>query len=506
MASSYDQCDVAVIGAGVLGCAVARELSRYQLDVVVLERAHDVGEGSSKANSGIVHAGFQPRAGSLKGASCVAGNALFDELSRDLDIPFSRCGGMMVAFSPEGEEKLRAKAERAYGNGAGVLPFVTGDEARELEPRLSPAVTQAMLAPTTGVVSPFDLVLGLAQNAARNGVRFRFNCAVERIEATPSAAVASAGASASAFGLPGSLRYALHSADGSCLAARCVVNMAGDEACSLDAQVHPADYEVRARLGEYLVFDKQDPARAITHVIYQAADSDEGGTLIAPTVEGNLLVGPTSRNVRNFQATGSTAEGLAHVRRVARKVIPDLDFSDVIRNFAGARTNIVNVPKELKDFVVRLSAPGFVSALGIKNPGLTSSPALARRAVGLLAADGLLLAPDAGFDPVRRRHVPFLERSGEEQRRLMVADPSYGRVLCRCEGITEGDVRAVLAGPLPPTTLSGVKRRLRCGMGRCQGSFCEPRLVEAMARAWGVVPEQVPFGEHGGRLVLRSVK
>lgn len=504
MARAGDQCDVVVIGAGVLGCAVARELSRYALDVLVLERAHDVGEGSSKANSGIVHAGFQPRAGSLKGASCVAGNGLFDELARDLDIPFSRCGGMMVAFSPEGEEKLRAKADRARGNGLGDLPFITGAEARALEPRLSERVTRAMLAPTTAVVSPFDLVLGLAENAGRNGVRFRFNTRVERIEAAPSAA--SAGAAASAAGLPAGCRWLLHADDGSSVAARCVVNMAGDEACTLDAQVHPADYEVRARLGEYLVFDKQDPARAITHVIYQAADSDEGGTLIAPTVEGNLLVGPTSRNVRDFSACGSTAAGLDHVRRVARKVIPDLDFSDVIRNFAGARTNIVNVPKELKDFVVRLSAPGFVSALGIKNPGLTASPALARRAVELLAADGLPLVADAAFDPHRRRWHPFLERDGAEQERLMQRDGSFGRVVCRCEGITVGDVRAVLASPLPPTTLSGIKRRLRCGMGRCQGSFCEPRLVEAVAETLGVPAEQVPFGEAGGRLVLRSVK
>ena len=480
--------DVVVIGAGVLGCAVARSLARFRLDVVVLERAHDVGEGSSKANSGIVHAGFQPRAGSLKGTSCVRGNACFDQLTRDLDVPFARCGGMMVAFNDEGLEKLREKQRRAQGNGAGVLEIVDGEAARALEPRLSKRVRFALLAPSTGVISPFDLVLALAQNAAGNGVRFWFNAQVCSVKRAKDGG------------------YVLHLIDGRSVKTRFVANMAGDEAHVIDAHVHPADYEVRPRLGEYVVLDKQDPARAIRHVIYQAAESDEGGTLIAPTVEGNLLLGPMSRNVRSFKATGSTAAGLEHVQRVARKLIPDIDLSQAIRNFAGARTNIVNVSKELKDFVVRTSAPGFVSALGIKNPGLTSSPILAERAVRLLAESGMPCVPDEGFDPTRRRYVPFLLRDGAQQKELLQRDESYGRVVCRCEHITEGDVRAVLAEPLAPTTMAGVRRRLRCGMGRCQGAFCEPRVANVMAEVRRCAVRDVAYGEHGGRFSIGSVK
>lgn len=489
--SGTETVDVAVIGAGVVDCAVARELSRYALDVLVLERAHDVGEGSSKANSGVVHAGFHPRGGSFKGTSCVAGNAAFPALCAELDVPLVRCGGMMVAFNDDGVQKLRQKQGRARENGAGELPIVGGGEARSLEPRLSPRVVAALLAPSTCVVSPFALVQALAENAVANGVRFRFGARVERIERATGAGAGTAG-------------WLLHLADGSCVRARFVANMAGDAAALLDAQVHPADYVVRPRLGEFLVFDKQDPARAISHVIYQAAESDEGGTLLAPTVDGNLLAGPTSANVRRFGDTASTAAGLDHVWRVASKLVPDLRRQDVIRNFAGARTNIVNVPKELKDFVVRVSAPGFVSALGIKNPGMTSSPVLAERAVRLLAGEGLELSPDPAFEPGRVRYVPVLQRAGADA--AVGGGAGSSPVVCRCEQVTEADVRAVMRGPLVPTTVAGVKRRLRCGMGRCQGAFCEPRVAAVMADELGIPPERVVEGEHGARFVQRRVK
>ncbi len=485
--------DVAVVGAGVMGCALARELARYDVDVVVLERAHDVGEGSSKANSGIVHAGFQPRGGTLKGRSCVQGNALFGPLADELEIPFVRCGALMVAFSAKGVEKLQQKAGHAAENGAGNLPIVSGEEARSLEPRLSPRVTHALLAPATGIVSPFELVLALAQNACANGVEFLFDAHVEHVERTDA-------------GQSGGVRWLLHMADGRRVSARFVANMAGEEATLIDAQVHPADLVVRPRVGDYLVFDKQDPANAITHVIYQAADADEGGTLLAPTTEGNLLAGPTSRNVRVDQSTATTVQGLDHVRRVARKVVPDIDFGQVISSFAGARTNIVNVAKEQKDFVVRASAPGFVSALGIKNPGLTCSPALARLAVRVLADEGMPLRENTAFDPRRRRWIPVLKRSAEDQEHMLAEDARYGRVVCRCEQVTEGDVRAIMRGSLPPATVDGVKHRLRIGMGRCQGAFCLPRVVSIMADEFGVPESSVAYGERGGRLVMREVK
>lgn len=481
--------DVVIIGAGVMGCAVARALSRYKIDVAVLEKAHDIGEGSSKANSGIIQAGFHARGGSLKGRSCVDGNALFPALVKELDVPYKNSGGLMVAFNDEGIEKLREKAARAVQSGAAPLPIISGDEARAREPRLSERVVAAMVAPTTGIISPFDLVYATAQNAEANGVEFFFNSEVERIEHSQS-----------------SKPYLLHLKDGSTIGVRCVANMAGENANTLDAQVKPADYVVKPRVGEFLVLDKQDPATAITHVIYQAEENDEGGALLAPTVEGNLVAGPTSRDVKNYHDTATTQAGLNHVWRVAQKIIPDLDKSTVITNFAGVRTNIVNVEKEKKDFVVRASAERFVSALGIKNPGMTSSPKLARLVVDLLVKEGLTLEPDPLFEPRRKAYVPFLKSKASRQKALVKSDESYGTIICRCEQITEGDIRAILRAPFAPTTMDGLKRRLRVGMGRCQGGFCLPRAVSVLAQEAKKPAAFIKKGEQGGFPVLGQSK
>lgn len=487
--------DVAIVGAGVLGCTLARRLAACDLDVVVLEEESDVGEGATKANSGLIHTGFHPKGGSLKGRSCVAGCARYDKIAAELDVPLRRIGGLYVAFGPGGMEKIEEKRERARKNGAGELEVISGDDARELEPRLSEEAIAALVAPTTGIISPFELVLATARNAAANGVEFRFGFKVEHVERSGD-------------------RWALVSAAGERVEARYVANMAGELAAVIDAQVHPADIVVRPRRGQFTVFDKQTMTgldgskEPIRHVLFQAQETDEGGTLLTPTVDGNLLAGPTSENVRSFRDNATTVEGLEHVKRVARKLVPDLDFGRVITQFAGIRANIVNVAKERKDFVVRRSAPGFVSALGIKNPGMTCAPELADLAFSLLVEEGMPHVPKHGFDPCAQgpHEKPFLRCDAGEQERLFACDSRHGHVVCRCENITEGDVRSCMHELIAPTTLDGLKRRLRCTMGRCQGAFCTPRIVAIMADELGCSPADVFKNERGGRIVKRRVK
>ncbi|MGI6033784.1 MAG: FAD-dependent oxidoreductase [Coriobacteriales bacterium] len=473
-------CQVAVIGGGIVGCMAARELSRYKLDVIVLERNNDVGKGSSKANSGIIHTGFQPREGTLKGLSCVRGNALYTQICSELEVPFERIGALYCAFGPNGLEKMHEKHDRALANGAGDLPILSGDEARELEPRLSDKVIAAMRADSTGIISPFALVIACAENAAQNGVRFRFEAQVETVERVKG-------------------RWAIHLADGTRVDADYVINTAGDQAAIIDCQVHDADLIVRPRRGQFYVFDKQGTLGgppAIRHALFQAQENDEGGTLLTPTIDGNILAGPTSENVRYFHQNATSQAGLDHVRDVARKLVPDLQLGRVITAFAGVRANITNVVKEKKDFVVRESAPGFVSALGIKNPGMTSAPVLAQRAVRILGEAGLPLEPDPAFDPHRKRRVPFLQCDHATQERLLKEDASFGHVLCRCEKITEGDVRRELAGILPPHDFEGLKHRLRVSMGRCQGGFCKPRVTEILEGAPPLDVRDIPAEVH----------
>ncbi len=589
--------DVVVIGGGIIGAMTAWKLSKLgvcdklsasvgasagfsgksepagkrRLRIAVLDKAYDVGEGAAKANSGILYPGIQARGGSLKGISCVKGSVLYDDICRELGVPMKRVGSLYTAFSEEGIEKMMKKYERGLQNGITDMKIISGDEARKMEPCLSDKVISAIYNPTTGIISPLLLVVRLSEAAAENGVDFMFKCEVTDIDApadgTGAAYAASGGITAAEASADGA-GAAETSAGGCCvsgaaidgfftvkttacgeLKARYIVNAAGGNASLTESMVRPQNLIIKPRRGQFYVFDKQEKRENTTmlrHVIFQAADNDEGGTLIAPTVEGNIIAGPTSEDVRSFDNTDTTAEGLAHVERVAKKLLPGLDMGKVITNFAGVRANITNIDKEHKDFVIRRSVPRMVSALGIKNPGMTSAPYLADMIIDILEKDGLFgdggriadgadnadfsaaagsadgargadgaysagCADDAsGADGAEIADVggrkPFLQLNDNEQKKLWKKDARYGRVVCRCEEITEGDIVDALSSALPPGSLNGLKKRLRVGMGRCQGSFCTARIIEIICRETGCEPEDILKNTDGSRLVKGRLK
>ncbi len=460
--------DVVIIGAGILGCLTARELMKYRLRVLVVDKESDIGEGATKANSGVLYAGFHPRGGSLKGISCARGNQMHKSLCQDLDVPMEYVGSLFVAFHEEGLKQIEEKRKKGIKNGVPDMKMISGDQARELEPGLSQRVIGAMYAPTTGIISPFQLVLHAALNASANGAEFQFNTKVEAIEKN------------GGF-------YEIHTSKGS-LQTSYIVNTSGEGAAELERFVRKRDLIIKPKRGEYLVFDRPSP---IKHVIYQAQEQGEKGTLLAPTVDGNMLAGPTSYRARGFQCTETTEQGIRHITRVVQKVLPELDLGSVIASFAGIRANIENVPKEEKDFVIRMSGENFVSALGIKNPGMTASPYLVGEMIRLLAESGLRQETNKDYQPEYRAKPLFLKADPETQRQLLRENPAYGNAVCRCEGITEGDLLAVLHSPLPPHNLNGLKKRLRTGMGRCQGGFCTPQIIDILSQQWQVQPEQI---------------
>lgn len=477
--------DVIIIGCGIVGAFAARELSKYELRVLVLEQAGDVGEGATKANSGILYPGFHPRGGSLKGISCVCGNQMYDTLCGKLGVPMQKIGALYVAFHPEGEEMLHEKYKKGLKNGALGMEVISGEEARRMEPHLSPRVTKAIYAPNTGIVSPFALILAVVRSAAENGAAFRFDVRVTGAEVEPDG-----------------MRLSTTQGD---FFARYVINAAGGSAAMVESWLQPQDLVILPRRGQYYVFDRREH-QPLRHVLYQAQETDEGGTLIAPTIDGKLIAGPTSEDVPSYRHVETTAAGLAHVERVVKKLLPEFDMGTAICNFAGVRANIKNLPKEQKDFFVRLTHDRMVSALGIKNPGMTAAPYLAQVIVSRLQEQGLALTEKDSFQDAQSCFQPFLQETPARQRALFERDPRYGKILCRCEGITEGDVVAALHGPFAARSLNGLKKRLHVGMGRCQGGFCMSRIVEVMCRETGCTPQQVLKGTAGSNLMKGWVK
>lgn len=470
--------DVLVIGCGITGAATAFELSRYKLKVGVLERENDVAVGTTKANSAILHAGYDPKPGSLMARLNVRGVELAKELCQKLDVPYDPCGSLVLAFSEEEKPTVDELYHRGVANGVPGVALLTGDEARAMEPNLSETVVAALWAPSAAICSPWEYCLALAETAVRNGAELHLNTEVT-------------GAAKAGEG------WKISTNKGE-FETRFVVNAAGVDAQAVHELVAPAAFATAPSRGQYYLLDKSEGSR-VSRVIFQCPSKVGKGVLVAPTVHGNLIVGPSAEPAEK-EDTSVTAQGLAGVRTAAAKSVPSVMFNQSIRNFAGVRANT-----DRGDFILEEAAPGFIDLAGICSPGLSAAPAIGEYAVELLEKGGLALEKKDSFTCQRRR-VRFNELSEAERIELVAREPAYGRVICRCETVTEGEILACLHTPIPPCSVDGVKRRVNAGMGRCQGGFCGPRVVELLCRELGLNPGEVVQDRAASRLLDRETK
>ena len=448
--------DVIIIGAGVSGCAVARELSRYELDICVLEKESDVCEGTSKANSGIVHGGFDAKPGTLKAKLNVLGNQMMDEMAEKLDFPFRRNGAMVVCQSKEEMAVLEELMERGKKNGVEGMEMLSRSQALLLEPNLADTVYAAIHIPSSGIVCPFEMNLAYAENAVQNGVQFHLETEVKQIEK-----------------MENGFRVLT---DKGMFETRFLINAAGVYADIFHNMVSREKIHITPRRGEYCLLDK-NAGNLVERTIFQIPTPKGKGVLVTPTVHGNLLIGPTAADITDKEGTETTSDGLEEVMKKCTKSVKNIPKRQIITSFAGLRAH-----EDDGDFIIQevKDAKGFIDVAGIESPGLSSVPAIGVYVRDIMA--GLTeLCEKKEFCEYRKRITRISELSREEQNGLIQENPAYGQIVCRCEGVTMGEILDAIHRPLGATTLDGIKRRARAGMGRCQAGFCTPKNMELLA-------------------------
>lgn len=475
--------DVVVVGAGVVGSLTARELTRYKLKVCLLESEADVAMGASKANSAIVHGGYDPVPGTLKAKLNVEGTVMMEGLCKELDVGYRKNGSMVVAFSDEQLEHVKMLKERGEKNGVKGLSVISGDEARKLEPQLSDTIVGALLCTSSGIVCPYNLAVAAAGNAMDNGADLKLNFRVTGISDDGD-------------------KYVVTSEKGEKVEARYIVNAAGLGSDAVAALLGDDKWHLTAKKGEYMLLDKAD-GKMVDRTIFQTPTKAGKGILVTPTVDGNLLTGPTSEKTEKGDKS-TTLEGLDKIKSTAVLSVPKVDFRDVITSFSGLRASC----DETDDFVIEQSEKSkrAVHAVGIDSPGLSASPAIAVYIVELLKKAGVKLERNEKFNPNRVSCSHFRHLSNEEKNEWIKKEPAYGRIICRCENVTEGEILAALRQNPKATTLDAVKRRTRAGMGRCQAGFCTPFTTGLIAQELGIEETKVTkFGE-GSELLIGERK
>ena len=452
--------DVAVIGAGVVGGMIARELSRYELSVCILEAKSDVALGATRANSAIVHAGFDAKEGSLKALLNVRGSKMMERVCRELGVKYKNNGSLVVGFGDEDKETLISLKERGEKNGVERLAVLSREEILAIEPNIGAGVTCALHAPTGAIVCPYELCMAAVGNAMDNGAELKLNFKVTEIKREGDG-------------------YTIVSDKGESVNARVVINCAGIYSDYIARLVGDESFTVHARRGEYMLMDKEC-GDIITHTVFRCPSKMGKGILVSPTVDGNLLLGPTAEDIDDKEDTRTTAEGLASVRARASEQVSGIALGKVITSFTGLRS-----VGSTGDFIINSPVDGFINAAGIESPGLSSAPAIAEYVADMVRDSGVELREKQDYNPIRRPSHYFRELNIDEKNEIIKEHPEYAHVICRCETVTEGEILEAIRTNPRPTDLDGVKRRTRASMGRCQGGFCTPYIVELLAREMG---------------------
>ena len=460
--------DVVVIGGGVVGGMIARELSKYELNICILEKENDVAMGATKANSAIVHAGFDAKEGSLKALLNVRGSKMMEKVCAELGVKYQRNGSLVIGFNDEDRANVIALVERGIKNGVEGVRLVEKDELKALEPNISSNATCALYAPTGAIVCPYELCIASIGNAMDNGASLEVDFEVASIEKAGDG-------------------YVITSKDGKTVSAKYVVNAAGIFSDKIAKMVGDNSFDVHPRRGEYILLDRECGG-IVKHTIFRTPSKMGKGILVSPTVDGNLLLGPTSVDMEDKDDKSTTPEGLGRViRECGENIEGGLPVGGKsITSFCGLRS-----VGSTGDFIINSNVENFVNVAGIESPGLSSAPAIAEYVRDILAENGLALNAKSDFDPIREPKHHFREASVEEKNEIIKRDPSYGRIICRCETVSEGEILDAIRSNPPARDIDGVKRRTRSGMGRCQGGFCGPYVMELIAKERNVAFESV---------------
>jgi glycerol-3-phosphate dehydrogenase len=473
--------DVAIIGAGVIGTFIARELSRYKINLVIIERENDVANGSTMANSGIVYDGYHSKPDRMKGRLIPRGNSLYDEFCEELDIPFKRVGSLVVGFNDEDYEKIEKLYKKGLKNKVPDMRIINKEEILEMEPNINSEVKFALYSPTCGIVSPFEMTVALAENAMDNGAELILNSEVIDIKKTDE-----------------SFKVITKEKQ---LEASCIINCTGVYADKINNMIAPPSFEIIPKRGQYLVLDKS-AGNLVNSVIQQCKVENEKGVLLIPTVHNNLMIGPGLDAAEDKEALETTTYMMESIRRKAIKACKGIPFNQVIRSFSGLKAKI-----DTEDFVVEESSEvkGLINVAGIATPGLTCSPAIAEIVVKLVKdifqRNEKTLMKREDFNPRRKKVIRFNDLDDREKSELIKKDPAYGRVVCRCQTITEGEIIDAIHRNAGATTVKGVKKRTTTSMGRCQGGFCGPKIVEILARELGKEMNEILYHDAGSYIL-----